>query len=86
MSIFESDNKYANKISTNIKDFVIERMQKGEAPNKIVQNVKTIFNKKISLMFILRLRKKYIELTGEHLKSYKEFHNHPKPKRRKISC
>ena len=83
MSIFESDNKHDNKISTNIKDFVIERMQKGEAPNKIVENIKKVFNKKVTSMAIFRIRKHYIKLTGEHLKSYREFRGYPPRVKRK---
>lgn len=86
MSVFESDKEYKNKIPTNIKDFVIERIKKGEGSSKIVKNVRRVFKQDVSLMFIFRIRKQYIKLTGKHLQSYKEFHNHPTPKKRTIIC
>ena len=83
MSVFELDDTYENKIPVHIKDFVIERIKKGETPNKIVENVKKVFNKKITSMAVARIRKHYIQLTGEHLKSYREFRGYPPRVKRK---
>ncbi len=74
MSIFEQTTKYKTHVQPHIKDFVVERIQKGESPMKIKANVQKQFGVVVSLMFVGRIRKRYIELTGEHLKSYNEFH------------
>lgn len=73
MSIFKQIEDKIN-VQTHIKDFVIERMEKGESPKKIKDNIKRLYDVDVSLMFITRTRKQYMRITGEYLKTYKEFH------------
>jgi len=82
MSIFEQTTKYKAHVQPHIKDFVVERIKKGESPIKIKANVKRQFDLDVSLMFLDRTRRRYIEITGEHLKSYNEFHGIIKKKRK----
>lgn len=82
MSIFIPTSNYKAYVQLHIKDFVVERIQKGESPMKIQANVKRQFGLDVSLMFVARTRKRYIEITGEHLKSYNEFHGIIKKKRK----
>jgi len=71
MSVFPEKN---NRIEPRIKDFVIEETKKGKAPIPIQKEVKKRFKKYISKKSVYSIRKEYIKLTGEHLKSYHEFH------------
>lgn len=73
MSIFP-DGRTELNLKSYVKDFIIERIKKGESPSKIKANVKKQFESSVSLMAITRVRKEYINLTGEYLKSYQEFH------------
>ena len=82
MSIFEQTTKYKTHVQAHIKDFVVERIQKGESPMKIKANVKRQFGVVVSLMFVARTRKQYMKLTGEYLKSYNEYHEIIKKKRK----
>ena len=72
MSVFPKSR--INTITAYIKDFIVERIQKGELPKKIKAKVKMRFGIDISLMAVARVRKQYIKLTGKHLKAYHEFH------------
>jgi len=74
MSVFKKSRAIVG-IEAHIKDFIIERIQKGEAPKKIRANVTRMYRKNISDMAITRIRLDYVKLTGKYLKSYKEFHN-----------
>lgn len=73
MSIFLKI-KSTRGIEPHIKDFVIEETKKGKAPIPIQKEVKTRFGKYISKKSVYSIRKEYIKQTGEHLKSYHEFH------------
>ena len=79
MSIF----KKSNHIEPHIKDFAIERMKKGESPSKIQSNIKKMFDFEVSLMFVHRVRKQYMKITGDYLKTYREFYRENLDKRKK---
>jgi hypothetical protein len=83
MSVFKKDNRSKTYIDTHIKDFAIERMRKGEGPNRIKNNIKRVYNIDVSLMFIWRVRKQYMKITGEYLKSYRELYRENLDKRKK---
>ena len=72
MSVFKKDNRNKSYVETHIKDFTIERMKKGESPSKIKANIKKMFDVDVSLMFVWRVRKQYMKITGEYLKNYRE--------------
>jgi hypothetical protein len=72
MSVFKESRK--NGIPAYVKDFIVERIQEGELPNKIKAKVKMKYDLNISLMAVGRVRKQYIRITKKHLKAYHEFH------------
>jgi len=73
MSVF-SKIKSTRGIKPHIKDFVIEEIKKGKAPIPIQKDVKIKFGKYISKNSVNWIRHEYIKITGEHVKSYHEFH------------
>ena len=75
MSVFKKDHR-KNKfyVDSHIKEFAIERIRKGETPTRIKSNIKRLYNIDVSLMFVWRIRRKYIKITGEYLKNYREIH------------
>lgn len=84
MSVFKKDHR-KNKfyIEPHIKDFAIERMQKGESPTRIKNNIKRLYNVDVSLMFVSRVRKQYMRITGEYLKTYRELNKENLNKKKK---
>ena len=83
MSVFKKDNRSKLYIDPHIKDFVIERIRKGETPTRIKNNIKRMYNIDVSLMFIWRVRKQYMKITGEYLKSYRENYRENSHKKKK---
>ena len=74
MSVFK-ERKGEKSLPPQVKDFMIERIKKGYSRIKIMRDVEKLFNRKISSSTVVRVRKQYIKITGEYLKSYIEFHN-----------
>ena len=83
MSVFKKDNRNKAYIDPHIKDFAIERMRKGETPTRIKNNIKRVYNIDVSLMFVWRVRKQYMKITGEYLKNYREIYKEKLDKRKK---
>ena len=83
MSVFKKDNRSKAYIDPHIKDFAIERMRKGETPTRIKNNIKRMYNIDVSLMFVWRVRKQYMKITGEYLKNYRELYRENLDKRQK---
>jgi len=73
MSVFRKSSVIGG-IEPHIKDFIVECIRKGEPPRKIKADIASQYGKTISKMAIFRTRKTYMELTGEYLKSFYEFH------------
>ena len=63
MSVFN----LPRSIPVNVKDFIIERLKKGDSYKQVVNNTKKIFGITILLMSVCRARKHYIEQTGEYI-------------------
>ncbi len=83
MSVFKKDNRSKVYIDPHIKDFAIEHMRKGESPTRIKNNIKRLYNIDVSLMFVWRVRKQYMKITGEYLKNYREIYKEKLNKRSK---
>ena len=77
------DNRSKAYIDPHIKDFTIERMRKGKTPTRIKNNIKRVYNIDVSLMFVWRVRKQYMKITGEYLKNYREIYKENLDKRKK---
>jgi hypothetical protein len=73
MSVF-TKNFAKLRISTEIKDYVIEEMKKGTSPTEIKANAKNKFGNYISLQAVFRIKDEYIKLTGDRIPSFHEFH------------
>jgi len=83
MSVFKKDyRKNKAYIEPHIKDFAVERMQKGETPTRIKNNIKKMFDVDVSLMFVWRVRKQYMKITGEYLKNYRELYREKSDKKK----
>ena len=57
---------------TKIKEWAIKQLKGGSSPNKISHDIKKLFGVYVSMMNIYRWKKKYIEVTGEHIPAWQK--------------
>ena len=58
--------------SLQMKEWAIKKVKAGVSPNKIASEIKRLFKEDVTMMTIYRWKRRYIEVTGEHIPSWKE--------------
>lgn len=63
---------YIHPLDKEMRAFTIESLKQGIAPRFILHSLKDRFNFTITKTYILRIKRKHQEVTGEYIPTYRE--------------
>jgi hypothetical protein len=55
-----------------MKEWAIKQLRSGSSPNKVSQDIKKLFGEYVSMMTVYRWKKRYVQVTGENIPTWRE--------------